>query len=178
MDLSFNNTPSTRTVLITQGITPFAQRIATRFFPQWKVVFASSAEVPQLLLDTGRHFLIPTSEHSSFIHEMLKMCLDHQVDHILPLDRGEAIRLSGAKVLFSEYGIDVLASDPEIMEEWPVMVQPPRGLDLVIVSKGDVLVPTSGMEGAIWPGGTLNFTQQYAGVFCFNDDGEGFQCYA
>jgi len=174
MDLSYNTTfsdrpaSSDRSVLLTQGITPFAQRIAARYLPQWKVVFASSADIPQPLLDAGRHVLIPNPNHASFIHELLKICLSQQVGYLLPLDREEATVLSGAKVLFQEYGIEVLVSDPEIRGELPVMLQPPRGLDLVIMSKGEELAPASGMK---------KMNEQYSGVFCFNDDGEGFQCY-
>jgi len=168
MDLSYNTAAADRSILLTQGISPFTQRIAARYFPQWQLVFASSADIPQPLLDAGHHVAIHNPNHASFIHELLKVCLSQQVGYLLPLDREEAMVLSGAKVLFQEYGIQLLVSDPEIIGGLPEMLQPPRGLELVILSKGEELAPTSGIK---------KMNEQYSGIFCFNDDGEGFQCY-
>lgn len=180
MDLSSKQMPNSRTLMLTQGISPYAQRIAKRYLSQWPLVFASSVAVPQPLLDTGNHVHIPSADHSSFVHVLLKACLDHQVSYMLPLGQEEALALRGAKILFEEYGIEVLVSDPylaadsagenEPNSELPIMLQPPRELELLILSKGEVLSPPDRAN--------TKLPARYSGVFTFNDDGQGYQCYA
>lgn len=182
MDLSSKQMPNSRTFMITQGISPYAQRITSRYFSQWPLVFASSVAVPQPLLEAGNHVQIPSADHSSFVHELLKACLDHQVSYLLPLGQEEALALRGAKILFEEYGIEVLVNEPDPAAdpagenepdphaELPILLQPPRDLELLILSKGKVLSPPDQAN--------TEFPAWYSGVFTFNDDGQGYQCYA
>lgn len=166
----------------------FAQRLAATYFRDWKVAFASSSPIPQPLLDAGRYHLIPPADQPAFIHELLKLCLDQQVDHLLPLDREEAAVLSGARVLFSEYGIEVLTSAPEVLDSLPVIENPPRALELVILKNGTDLLGKNHLDVDL-PGGTdvdaepaldraPAYHPHYAGVLSLNDEGEVYQCFA
>ncbi len=175
-------------IMLTKGIAPFAQRLAAKYFQDWNVSFASASPIPQPLLDAGHYHLIPPADQPAFIHELLKLCLDQQISYLMPLDREEAAMLSGAKGLFSEYGIEVLASDPEILDSLSVMENPPRALELVILKNGTDLLGKNHL-GVDLPGGTdgdaepasdrdPTYNPHYSGVFCLNDEGEVYQCFA
>lgn len=61
----------------------------------------------------GKKFLrIPPASSTSFSHEILSACLDHNISEIYPLHRDEIIELSKSRQLFEEYGISlIIASD-------------------------------------------------------------------
>lgn len=153
-------------MLITQGTTAFAQRVAKNFtanHPDARYSFASSAEIPNVLVASGRYKAIPTSDHPAFIHELLKLALDEGADYLLPLGRDEAVGLSGSKLLFREYGIDVLVPDLERIEGLPILENPPRSLELHL------------LYGSRRPNDSGE-TADLAGVFSYSDDGHPYWC--
>ena len=54
---------------------------------------------------------LPLASDAAFLNKMLTICLDHEIQLILPLVTRELLLLSSAKTLFKEYGIEILVSD-------------------------------------------------------------------
>lgn len=89
-------------VLITSGLSPEAYRLQ-RILNTEDVVFADETELP--LFSNRLSLILPAHTSSSFVHEMLKSCIDHHISHIYPLKWGEILELSKARELFSEFGV-------------------------------------------------------------------------
>lgn len=153
-------------ILITSGTTVFAQRMA-KYFPTFDVVFAANDSISSFLLHTGKYFYLPSADDSTYIHELLKLALDKQIDVILPLGLAEAEILSGSKTLFEEYGVAVLVSEPSYIQQTPYLLDPPRALSLFI----------AGLESADLKD-TPTVEAGLGGVLSQNDDGEIYQCFA
>jgi hypothetical protein len=88
-------------ILITAANSPKAYQLA-HILPQQQVVFADAA---------FQQFIIPDENSSSYAHELLSFCLDHQIEEIFPLKPKEIKALAEAKVLFKEYGIAICIPD-------------------------------------------------------------------
>jgi len=89
-------------VLITAGLSPQAYRLQ-RILHVSDVVFADNSQLPGIPgIST---LVIPTHDSASFVHEMLKACLDHKITKVYPLKLDEVMQLSRARALFSEYEV-------------------------------------------------------------------------
>ena len=108
-------------ILITYGTQPFAQRVGRLLSSAFTVVYASSELFPDLLLKQSHH-RIPRGSHTSFAHEILKLCLDQGIEVLLPLGKMEVKSIHEARVLFEEYGISVLL--PRYPENCLMLEQP------------------------------------------------------
>lgn len=151
-------------ILITQGSTAFAQRIAKKC-SDLQVLFAVNDEVSTFLLHTGKYFSLPKSDSSTFVHELLKLALDKEIDYILPLNVQEAKIISVSNILFQEYGVAVLVSESSILEETPYLFAPPREISLMLSGIGNDKPVPSKYKGV-------------SGVWCTNDDDEVYLCFA
>ncbi|MEI2275053.1 hypothetical protein OHD16_23180 [Sphingobacterium sp. ML3W] len=127
-------------ILITFGTRPLAMRIARKLSDSFEVLYASSEEIPELLLKSGNYAVIPKGWLPTFAHEVLKLSLDQQVDYVLPLGGFELEPLAEAKVLFDEYQISVLVPDKDILETFSIIENPPADLPYVLLSKGNNLL--------------------------------------
>lgn len=163
-----NQLKNSHKILISRGIHPFTQRVSAHYFQHWTKCYADSIEIPQPLLHSGHYFQIPKAEDPSFIHEVLKRCLDLQVQYFLPMDKEEAITLSGAKVLFDEYGISILAPSPEVLMDYQALIHPPREQNLVILING-INEGSSEIERTGTP---------QSGLFAVSSQGNFLPCFA
>lgn len=66
-----------------------------------------------VLLTDVQHqeLLIPSADSSSYAHELLSFCLNKDIQQVIPLRKKEVEALAEAKVLFAEYGIELLIPD-------------------------------------------------------------------
>ncbi|HLT42007.1 MAG TPA: hypothetical protein VKZ95_04820 [Sphingobacteriaceae bacterium] len=112
-------------VLITSGISAFAQRVA-KLFAEKNLVFADSKPIPTPFINTGKYVAIPSPDKSSYVHEVLKVCLDLSINKVVPLGKDEYLPLARSKVLFEEYGIVVLLPDLENLADIPKLINPTR----------------------------------------------------
>lgn len=112
-------------ILITSGISAFTQRVA-ELFPENNIFFADSNPIPSVLLSSGKYLTIPSPEKASFIHEVLKLCLDLSILKLLPLSYEELMPLAKNRLLFEEYGISILVPDLESLENIPKLANPTR----------------------------------------------------
>jgi len=147
-------------ILITFGTRPLAMRIAKRLGADFEILYASSEDIPELLLASGKYAKIPKGLLPTFAHEILKLSLDQQVDYVLPLGGFELEPLAAAKVLFEEYQISVLAPDKDLLETIPVMENPPAELPYKLLSKGNNLLDSTSFERSL------------DGLFVASDSGE------
>jgi|SRR5690554_1994321 hypothetical protein len=104
----FQMEPSlTNTIIITQGTSIGAQKRA-KAYPIDQVIFADSSPVPKPLLDSGKFIQLPSVNAATFIHELLKACLDKNATTLLLLSESEIELVLPEKFLFEEYNIDVI----------------------------------------------------------------------
>ncbi len=89
-------------VLITAGLSPEAYRLK-RILNIKEVVFADQSPLPRI--PGNDSLVIPSYTSPSFVHEVLKGCLDLGITKIYPLKPGEVIELSKARYLFLEYNV-------------------------------------------------------------------------
>ncbi len=134
-------------ILITFGTRPLAMRIAKRLGTDFEILYASSEDIPELLLASGKYAKIPKGLLPTFAHEILKLSLDQEVDYVLPLGGFELEPLSTAKVLFEEYQISVL-------------VPGKQQLPYKLLSKGNNLLDST------------RFDRPLDGLFVTSDSGE------
>ncbi len=149
-------------LLMTQGTSPFAQRVA-KLLPAGHAVRFAAAILPEALLHTGNYLAIPRADVPAFVHELLKACLDGQVEALLPLGAAELHPLAGARQLFAEYGIDVWVPSVGELDGLAVIANPPRPLPLMVLRNGAIV------------GGAADAGPRYgalSGVFALSDGGD------
>ena len=152
-------------MLITQGTQPFAQRLGRQLAAGRQVLFGAADGLPEVLLRSGNYVRLPHVDTSAFTHEMLKVCLDHGVTHLVPLGISELRPLLEAKILFGEYGVSVLLPDSRVFDELTHFENPPAQLPLVVLEDGkpiDQLEPEEIADASL------------SGVYVRSDSGDTF----
>ncbi len=71
-------------------------------------------DLPDFLVQSGKMLRLPDPQHSAYAHRMLALCLDRNIDTVYVLRAGEKQLLLGAKQLFAEYDIKIIATDDQI----------------------------------------------------------------
>ena len=145
-------------LLITFGTRPLAQRISKMLQDKFEILFSTSEEVPSFL--ASNYLKIPTGVNPTYAHEILKLSLDRQVDHVLPLGLSEIQTISEAKILFEEYGIQLLCPDRETLEEVFVLENPNSSVELSLFFNGISLNNTKDFYGGI------------SGLYAVSDEGD------
>lgn len=123
-------------VLITGAASAAAFRIR-RMLEFDEVIFADHLDLPQAIFKETRFINIPGGNSASYAHQLLKICLDNQIEFILPLRLVELRPLSEAKILFEEYGIKVVVPDTQALGQVPVSGK--AGSDFIVLSDGMIL---------------------------------------
>jgi hypothetical protein len=127
-------------ILITFGTRGLGQRIAKLLENEFEILFASSEEIPSLLLSSGKYFKLPAGLMPTYAHEVLKISLDHQIDFVLPLGGFEFEPLAAAKILFEEYGIKVIVPAQDVLQDYFIIENPPKELSLELLVNGKSLI--------------------------------------
>lgn len=131
-------------VLITAALSARAYQVKRLFDPEaCQILLADSQDIPDFMLKAGQIIRIPAGDSAVFTHELLKLCLDQQINVLLPLRAKELQPLAQARTLFDEYGIEVLvpgieeiggmayssnAADFELIRAEQASGRPDRGL--------------------------------------------------
>ncbi|MBB2952802.1 MULTISPECIES: hypothetical protein [Sphingobacterium] len=150
-------------ILITFGTRGLGQRIAKLLGDEFEIFFASSEEIPSLLLNSGKYFKLPAGLMPTYAHEVLKISLDHQIDYVLPLGGYEFEPLAVAKILFEEYDIKVIVPAQDVLQDYYVIENPPKELSLALLVDGKSLID--------------DFTTEHPGLdglFVVSDSGDDF----
>lgn len=137
-------------ILITFGTEPLAQRIGKLLADQYTLLYASSQPFPEILLKQN-YRKVPTASNPTYVHEVLKLALDEAIDFILPLGQGELQALQEARILFEEYGINLLM--PISLDGILITEKPDKHLPIQVVHEGkdvltDNVVADSSFSGA------------------------------
>ncbi len=145
-------------MLLTFGTRAFSQRLAKQFGQQFELLMATSEEVPSFL--ASKYLPIPTGLNPVFSHELLKLCLDHHIQYLLPLGLSEIQSLSATKVLFEEYGIEVLCPASDELSDLFVIENPNSSVVTDVYLAGQSLTSDH------------TLTKNISGLFSFADDEE------
>ncbi|HET8827775.1 MAG TPA: hypothetical protein VFM79_00465 [Pelobium sp.] len=63
----------------------------------------------------GDHYAdFPPAESNSIAHQILKFCLDHQIEQVFPLAFAEVEELRKSTILFEEFGIELMISEKDL----------------------------------------------------------------
>lgn len=99
-------------ILITNASSAEAYKLKSRF--KGEVLLGDYVELPGIMLQSGALIKLPDPAASSYIHEMLALCLDKNISAILPLTTSERQLLKEAQQLFTEYGITIEPADDDL----------------------------------------------------------------
>jgi hypothetical protein len=143
-------------VLITAGLSSEAYRLH-RLLNVSDAIFADETPLPAI--PGIRNIILPAYNSASFVHEVLKACLDHGITRIYPLKPGEVIELSHARALFSEFNVALVIPSADWLKS-----NVPAGLQ---IKTNSVSVLENGLliAGAALPGHLP--VQHETGVFCW-----------
>lgn len=92
-------------ILITGAANPQAYQVKKLFTGEHVLVLGDSMDLPEFMLKTKTMLKLPAVDSASFAHEVLTLCLDEQIDLLVPLRQAELLPLAKARILFEEYGI-------------------------------------------------------------------------
>lgn len=94
-------------------------------------------DIPDLLVQTGKWIKTPSPKSTAFVHQMLSLCLDKQINKVYALRRSELLPLAEARQLFDEFDIKLIIPTKDIIDNnIPHQV---IGGGVVIVEKGRVV---------------------------------------
>src|SRR5690606_12983397 len=110
-------------ILLTGGMSAFVQRVA-KLFPDDHLIFADSHPIPAPLLQSGIYWAIPSPSKSSFAHEILKLCLDHNINIMVPFRKEELMPMAESKLLFEEYGIVTFLPAIDVLQKTMMAINP------------------------------------------------------
>ncbi|MDB5121659.1 MAG: hypothetical protein JWN56_2877 [Sphingobacteriales bacterium] len=82
------------------------------------IIFADHQDLPQLPSSSRKFIKIPQGDAPTYAHELLSVCLDHQVSKVYPLHKTEVFALSEAAILFAEYGITLVIPDQQWLNQY------------------------------------------------------------
>lgn len=122
-------------ILITAGTTGFAHKLKRLLDKGNVFIFADQEEMPAFVSNYS-FIRIPAGGSFSFTHELLKCCLDEEIDYVFPLRKAEIKSLAEAAQLFEEYGIKVVIPAKGILSDL-MQVPPVKGF-LTVVINGSV----------------------------------------
>lgn len=116
-------------VLITGGKSALTSKIA-KAFSRYHVQLADYGDVPLF----SKFISLGEKNEDTIAHTLLNACLDQGVELILPIHKFEIEATAKAKVLFSEFNIDVLLPDDDLatyfdskrevkFENWAVFIK-------------------------------------------------------
>ncbi len=150
-------------VLITAGLSPEAWRLH-RVLDMKEVVFADESQLPHI--PGIMSVVLPPCNSASYIHETLKACLDHNINCVYPLKRGEIMELSKARALYSEYSISLMIPSDDWLRNNPGQVMS-KGDNIVVLEKG-------GLKAGIMPPEDI-FIKEETGIFSWATIGQQTQ---
>ena len=65
-------------------------------------------DLPEIMIKSGKMLRLPDPKSVSYMHEMLTLCLDKNIDTLYVLREEEAVLLKESEQLFTEYGINII----------------------------------------------------------------------
>lgn len=134
-------------ILITGG-TAIAALKLLKAFENKEVVLADYGTVPMLKSAAYQMISLGKKNEEIVAHNILNVCLDEGITTVLPLYSFEVAALAKARVLFAEFGIDLLLPDDEWLKRCFDESQAPKLNDWAIYHSGKLLYASSDLP--IW----------------------------
>ncbi|MGB4774223.1 MAG: hypothetical protein WBP45_03550 [Daejeonella sp.] len=145
-------------VLITAACHAEAYQIE-RLLQAEDVVFADHQNLPAF--SSHKFIKISKGNSQSFAHEILTLCLDHQITQIFPLYKDEISTLSESKLLFEEFGISIIVPSVSWLKSYTHKPND-KPINVVIFEKGEVIAGNLP--------GKFNLPEEKAtGIFTWNE---------
>ncbi|SDS79908.1 hypothetical protein SAMN05216490_1836 [Mucilaginibacter mallensis] len=94
-------------VLITAANSAEAYQLKSKL-NAWSILLGDYLELPEIMVKTGKMIRLPDPKSVSYMHEMLTLCLDRNINTLYVLREEEAVLLKESEQLFTEYGIDIV----------------------------------------------------------------------
>jgi len=92
--------------LITGATTAEAHRLKIKLNDA-DIILGDYQELPAFMLKQANMISLPNPKSIAYAHKMLTLCLDKQIDIVYILREEEALLLTEAGQLFTEYGIRI-----------------------------------------------------------------------
>lgn len=86
---------------------------ATAYQLAWQLKY----EVVHFCDNAAHKNIIPLPTDNSFSHQFLKYCLTHNITRVYPLRMLEIQALSESEILFEEFGIELMLTQPAILQD-------------------------------------------------------------
>ncbi len=93
--------------LITSATSARAYQLKNQL-SQLHVFFGDYQDLPEVMVKSGQMLQLPAPHSPAYMHEMLTLCLDKQIDQVHVLNANEVSLLKEAEKLFNEYGIELI----------------------------------------------------------------------
>ncbi|HVW97368.1 MAG TPA: hypothetical protein VHA56_15455 [Mucilaginibacter sp.] len=97
-------------VLVTAAASAKAHKIKAQLSND-RVILGDYHQLPAFLLKSGNLIQLPDPSSHAYAHQMLTLCLDQGVEAIYVLEDMEYAALAEALQLFTEYGIEIIATE-------------------------------------------------------------------
>lgn len=94
-------------ILITGGKSALALKMV-KAFTSHQIILADYGEMPSFSSSAYKFISLGEKNEDTIAHTLLNNCLDEEIDLILPLHAFEVVAMAKAKVLFSEFNIDIV----------------------------------------------------------------------
>ncbi|MEE1943845.1 hypothetical protein VRU48_01920 [Pedobacter sp. KR3-3] len=134
-------------LLITGG-TAIAALKLLKAFENREAVLADYGTVPMLKSAAYQMISLGKKNEEIVAHNILNICLDEGITTVLPLYSFEIIALAKAKVLFSEFGIQILLPDDEALQLYFNESQTPKLNDWAVYDSGKLLYAST--DNPVW----------------------------
>lgn len=131
-------------------------------FPSHFVLLADYGDVPGIITENYAFSSLGVLNKDSIAHILLNFCITEAIDCIIPLHHYELEPLAKSAVLFSEYGIQVLLPNADVIADY-LTEEKVTYQNFVVFVHGDRIFSTE--EGSI----PANLSPKLNGVFGYND---------
>lgn len=91
-------------ILITAASSAEAYRLKNQLNTD-NIILGDYQELPAFMLKSANMIKLPSPSSVSYMHEMLTLCLDKEINKVYALREEEFTNLVKAEQLFNEYGI-------------------------------------------------------------------------
>jgi hypothetical protein len=151
-------------ILITGGNNAKALKLM-KAFPSHFVLLADYGDVPGIITENYAFSSLGLLNKDSIAHILLNFCITEAIDCIIPLHDYELEPLAKSAVLFSEYGIQVLLPNADIIADY-VSEEKVAYQNFAVFIHGDRIFSTE--DSSILE----NVSPELNGVFGYNGAGD------
>lgn len=110
-------------------------------FPNHFILFADYGDVAGIVTENYAFTTLGLLNKESIAHILLNFCITEAIDSIIPLHSFEVEPIAKSKVLFSEYGIDVLTPPADLIPQY-ISIENGTYQNFAVFVKGECIFAT------------------------------------